>query len=357
MDARRRGVPRRDARADLRLPAEGGSNASLIALAAYARAADALLRGARALRCSASSAAAAALDLDAIWDGDGDNPNAALTVFRHFDSATVVQGLVGGPPKTAWVIGYPLLERIHYLLVAGFDVFGNVGHQSTRACTWTSCAWRARPISCSSCPSRGAGRWWTPGTRGAAPDVTEGLYRELTSHADLPNIRYRTRTPERELLRDAGGAPGAVRSHPYDLERIESAALRGALQRQQPSQGRRRRSLPELSFVAIERGQGKSAAHLLHSDARQRPHERRAAVRRGLAACRGRWALGGGGLLGAYPNALFSVSTAELGAFVDAVRTRDPELCCAAQAFRRCAERSLLGLQRRSRATTAGRYQ
>ncbi len=32
-------------------------------------------------------------------------------------------------PKTAWVIDYSLLERIHYLLVAGFDVFGNVAHQ------------------------------------------------------------------------------------------------------------------------------------------------------------------------------------------------------------------------------------
>ncbi len=56
-----------------------------------------------------------------LWDGDGKNANAALTVFRHFDSATVVKGFVGRPPKTAWVVGYPLLERIHYLLVAGFD--------------------------------------------------------------------------------------------------------------------------------------------------------------------------------------------------------------------------------------------
>jgi len=56
---------------------------------------------------------------------------ASLTVFRHFDSATVVKGLVGRAPKTAWVVGYPLLERIHYLLVAGLDVFGNVGHQLT----------------------------------------------------------------------------------------------------------------------------------------------------------------------------------------------------------------------------------
>ena len=71
----------------------------------------------------------ARLDEHLIWDGDGRNDNAALTIFRHFDSASVVKGMVGGSPKTAWVIGYPLLERIHYLLVANYDVYGNVGHQ------------------------------------------------------------------------------------------------------------------------------------------------------------------------------------------------------------------------------------
>lgn len=64
-----------------------------------------------------------------LWDGEGENRNAALTVFRHYDSASVDTGLVGEEPETAWVLDYPLLERIHYLLVAGFDVYGNVGHQ------------------------------------------------------------------------------------------------------------------------------------------------------------------------------------------------------------------------------------
>ncbi|TMP77078.1 9-hexadecenoic acid cis-trans isomerase, partial [Pseudoalteromonas phenolica] len=64
-----------------------------------------------------------------IWRGEGENPNAALTIFRHFDSATVVKGFIGQPPKTAWVLDYALFERIHYLLVAGFDVYGNIGHQ------------------------------------------------------------------------------------------------------------------------------------------------------------------------------------------------------------------------------------
>ncbi len=70
------------------------------------------------------------ITLDLVWDGgEENNQNAALTIFRHFDSATVEKGFIGNKPKTAWLIGYPLLERIHYLLVAGFDVYGNLGHQ------------------------------------------------------------------------------------------------------------------------------------------------------------------------------------------------------------------------------------
>jgi len=64
-----------------------------------------------------------------IWKGDGSNPNAALTIFRHMDSASVNFGFIGDYPETAWIIDYSVLERIHYLLVAGFDVYGNLGHQ------------------------------------------------------------------------------------------------------------------------------------------------------------------------------------------------------------------------------------
>lgn len=68
--------------------------------------------------------------MQSIWDGGkGKNRNAALTIFRHFDDASVNYGWLGDYPDTAWIIDYPLLERIHYLLVVGFDVYGNVGHQ------------------------------------------------------------------------------------------------------------------------------------------------------------------------------------------------------------------------------------
>ncbi len=71
--------------------------------------------------------------LDWVWDGDGHDRNAMLTVMRHFDNANVRYGWVGPIPKTAWIIDYPIFERIYYDLVVNFDVFGSLSHQvSTR---------------------------------------------------------------------------------------------------------------------------------------------------------------------------------------------------------------------------------
>lgn len=69
------------------------------------------------------------LDTSVIWKGSQPDDDPILTVYRHFDSASVHRGALGGLPKTMWVIDYPLLERIYYSLVAGFDVYGTVGHQ------------------------------------------------------------------------------------------------------------------------------------------------------------------------------------------------------------------------------------
>ncbi|HEX9179985.1 MAG TPA: fatty acid cis/trans isomerase, partial [Burkholderiales bacterium] len=114
---------------NLRLPSEAGSDAGILGpWLEYSRRETEYLK-AKTEFMQRQYSAGTRVTLDLVWGGDGANPNAALTVFRHFDSASVVQGLVGEPPKTAWIIGYPLLERIHYLLVAGFDVYGNAGHQ------------------------------------------------------------------------------------------------------------------------------------------------------------------------------------------------------------------------------------
>lgn len=65
-----------------------------------------------------------------LWNGEGHNSNALLTIFRHRDSASVRQGLIGDYPLTTWVMDYPLLERAYYNLVVNFDVFGSVSHQA-----------------------------------------------------------------------------------------------------------------------------------------------------------------------------------------------------------------------------------
>ncbi len=75
---------------------------------------------------------------DQIWNGTDSfsknyrankNPEALQTIFRHEDSASAHTGLVGAPSKTVFVIDYSIFERLYYSLVAGYDVFGDLGHQ------------------------------------------------------------------------------------------------------------------------------------------------------------------------------------------------------------------------------------
>ena len=71
----------------------------------------------------------AGLGYDSIWQGNRATDAPLLTVYRHFDSASVHKGALGNLPKSLWVLDYPLLERIYYALVAGFNVYGTAGHQ------------------------------------------------------------------------------------------------------------------------------------------------------------------------------------------------------------------------------------
>jgi len=68
--------------------------------------------------------------IDSIWAGEKAEDTPALTIYRHFDSASVQKGVLGAEPRTMWVIDYAQLERIYYTLVAGYDVFGNISHQT-----------------------------------------------------------------------------------------------------------------------------------------------------------------------------------------------------------------------------------
>ena len=70
------------------------------------------------------------LPLGSIWAGNKPSDAPLLTIYRHFDSASVHKGILGEEPRTMWVIDYAQFERIYYTLVAGYDVFGNISHQT-----------------------------------------------------------------------------------------------------------------------------------------------------------------------------------------------------------------------------------
>ena len=83
-----------------------------------------------------------------LWDGGGTNPNAVLTVFRHFDHSYVLKGLRGGEATSYFVLDYGLLERLVYNLVVGFDVFGNLSHQLHTRLYMEMLGARRKTISC-----------------------------------------------------------------------------------------------------------------------------------------------------------------------------------------------------------------
>jgi Fatty acid cis/trans isomerase (CTI) len=140
------------------------------------------------------------LNLDWIWHGDGHNQNAALTVFRHFDSATVIEGLIGQPPKTAWLIDYPILERIHYLLVAGFDVYGNIGHQLSTRLYMDFLRMESEFNFLALLPSKKRTKLRDYWYRGANDEVKDYVYGQ---HANLhaePDIAYPKDKPAKDFL-------------------------------------------------------------------------------------------------------------------------------------------------------------
>ncbi len=312
---------------ELDMPAEGGSSALLTQWLGYGRDHERYLQKKNDFLKKALGDGGA-VNLKMVWDGDGKNEGAALTVLRHFDSATVVKGLVGGPPKTAWVIGFPLLERVHYLLVAGFDVFGNVGHQLTTRLYMDFLRMEGEANFLMFLPQPRRRELVDVWYRGVNGDAKERVVRELTAFADAPNIAYQSHDAERELYSMLKAHVRRSLADGFDLEHVEDEALRSALARLGQVKGPSASWLPELSFVTVSkpspsarsglasftiaRDSGHTnVAHLFNEDDRRIKDEDALTVVPGL--------------LGAYPNALFEVPHQDLETFVNAVAKLDGE--------------------------------
>ena len=226
------------------------------------------------------------LDLDLIWNGDGRNENAALTIFRHFDSASVVKGMVGEPPKTAWVIGYPLLERIHYLLVADFDVYGNVGHQLNTRLYMDFMRMEGEFNFLALLPKsqRIATRdFWYRGTGEAG---REQVYGGPGTTLDVESkIVYRSGDAKNELLALMKARLAPVLNTSFDLSTVPDPALRARLQALQDVGAASLRWLPEAAVLGVATADGTTATFTL---LRNTGHASVVPLGRGIRATPGR---------------------------------------------------------------------
>jgi hypothetical protein len=305
---------------NLRLPAERESNPLLLTTWLRYSAAQNRHLQAKQRKLEESLPQRESITLKNIWNGDGTNPNAALTIFRHFDSASVVQGLVGDPPKTAWVVTYSLLERIHYLLVAGFDVYGNVGHQLFSRLYMDFLRMEGEFNFLILLPKEIRTQIRDFWYRDASPEVKDYLLGQRIDFRQQTGIPYATRDPKTELfgMLRARLAPVLNRSH--DLAQVDDPRVREPLRRLMQAQGQALSLMPETSFLEIvDRSSGSArtvGVYTLLEDAaranishlfkeRRLPAEDRMTVAPGY--------------IGAYPNAFFKVDLSALPRFVDAI--------------------------------------
>ncbi len=263
------------------------------------------------------------VDLNLIWTGNGSNRNATLTVFRHDDSASVVQGLVGAPPKTSWLLGYGILERIHYLLVTDFDVFGNLSHQLVTRIYMDFLRMEAEANLVSFLPKWSrepiVASWYEGAEKEALPFIL-GRHKD---HAPDTALSFASRNPELELYEVLGDLLEPVQSHEYEIAAKDAdlTTMARALER---IEGGAVTLLSPVSLIRLEGEEGQSSYLTLLRDndhknilsifgeeSRRRPERDRLTVVQGL--------------IGAYPNALFRVKREELDGFVGQLSQLDSE--------------------------------
>jgi hypothetical protein len=210
------------------------------------------------------------LDLNLAWDGDGSNDNAALMIFRHFDSATVIKGLQGKRPQTAWLIGYPLLERIHYLLVAGFDVYGNVGHQLNSRIYMDFLRMEGEFNFLSLLPRTDRDTVREQWYRGSVDPVKEYVYTRGNEFDGESAVHYQTEDHLTELYAKLETRLQPVLNTEHALDHgFDDAATLEAFGTIDRVQGEAASILPQTTFIAVEDSDS-SATHyytLLHNNA------------------------------------------------------------------------------------------
>lgn len=238
---------------NLRLPAENESNTLPLAnWISYANQQGRFLRAKNNLLNQAFENGEH-LTTELIWNGDGSNDNATLTIFRHFDSATVAKGLVGNHPKTAWVLDYSLLERIHYLLVAGFDVYGNFGHQLITRMYMDFLRMEGESNFLSLLPTEIRRQELANWYQDSNLQLNQFLQGDINAFNQPTGITFSTDNPKKELLDLLQVQLSTANSNRYALSNAQLApAGIAALNSIGQLKGEQATLFPELTFIMVE---------------------------------------------------------------------------------------------------------
>jgi Fatty acid cis/trans isomerase (CTI) len=253
------------------------------------------------------------LELDSIWDGNGNNNNASLTVFRHFDTASVVRGFVGETPKTAWVIDYPLLERIYYLLVAGFDVYGAAAHQLESRLYMDFLRMEGEFNFLLFMPPEQRleihDYWYRDARKGTRDHFLKRSAMVESTH----DYQFKTDDPKKEFLDFMGSRIYGARDHRYIYRGLAPQSTAEIFEQLEASPGAHNSYLPHTSIINVVSGQRDEVYTLLrnasHSNIAQmfKEEKHRLPEEDTLTIVRG--------FIGAYPNYFFQLNEQELASF------------------------------------------
>jgi len=259
------------------------------------------------------------LSLEFIWDGEQSNPNSALTVARHFYSASVMQGLVGNPPQTAWLIGYPILERIHYLLVAGFDVYGNVSHQLLTRLYMDFLRMEAESNFLLLLPEKQQLSEWKDWYTDASKPLQDYMKNSQAHFPHKSSIEFHSQQPKAELYEFLKQRLGYSLALEHDITRADiPAADQAALISLTKVEGIAASLLPQVVHLTVV---GENQTHLytvLHDNAHSnitsllRENSNRQPERDKVTVTKG--------LIGAYPSAFWKVRSEQLTNLVNTIR-------------------------------------
>lgn len=252
-----------------------------------------------------------------IWDGDGDNPNAALTVLRHFDSASVVKGFVGPVPKTAWVVGYPLLERIHYLLVANYDVYGALSHQLESRLYMDFLRMEGESSFLAFMPKGSRGDMWRYWYRDSPDSVTDYFAGLAKAYDAETGFSFATDAPKAEFLTYQKQRVHGAKAADWDYRATASGELAEIFAGMQENVGKHNSYFPQVTLLNVI-GKNTDSVYTLIRDSGYtniaqlfKESKRRLPAEDALTIVPG--------FLGAYPNYFLVVNEKEMPHFAEAV--------------------------------------